>query len=200
MSEEAVLKAYLEGRIGPWALYRRLVKVGVSVGTALTLALGLPAVVRGDQTLEELAARANQTGRHDLAELERLLAMVGKALVPAVHRGNLNPLAVSLAKLGVNVDVPLNEEVQLNFDGTAGKMPLTLGGTLMNLGESEDFRNMTLVLNGMLGTVPINLAGSVNAPVGNNPGVNMDLGDANLNFAGNAGNVPLNFSGNIGNP
>jgi hypothetical protein len=199
MSEQAVIQAYLEGRIGPWALYRKLVKVGVSVGTALTLALGLPAVVRGEQTLEELALRANQTDRHDLAELQRLLAMVGHALLPAVQNGDLNPLAVSLANLGVNVDVPASQPVGLNFQGTAGDMPLNLEGTLTNLGEQEDFRIMNLVLRGTLGNVGLDLAGNVDAPIGDDPGVNVNLGNANLNFVGRAGGVPLTFSGNIGN-
>lgn len=198
MSEQAVIQAYLEGRIGPWALYRRLVKIGVSVSAALTLAVGLPAVVRGEQTLEELASRSKQTQRDDVFELQRLLAMVGNSLLPVLQDANLNPLAVSLAKLGINVDVPMDQSVVLNLEGTAGNMPLNLGGNLLNLGEREDFRNMNLVLNGTLGNVPINIAGNVDAPDGNIPGVNVNLGNANLNFVGNAGSLPLNFSGNIG--
>ena len=199
MSEQNIITAYLEGRIGPWAFYRQLVKVGVSVSTALTLALGLSAVVRGDQTLEDLASRSRQTHRGDLLELERLLGMVGSSLLPAVQNGNLNPLAINLASLGVNVDVPLDDEVKLNHDGIAGDMPLNLDGSLSNVGEDGDFRNMNVVLNGTLGDVPIELAGNVNVPIGNDPGVNVNLGNANMAFSGNAGNLPLNFSGNIGN-
>jgi hypothetical protein len=199
MSEQPVINAYLEGRIGPWVLYRRLVRVGVSVSTALTLAVGLPAVVRGEQTLEELAARANQTSRHDLTELQRLLQMVGNALVPARESANLNPLAVSLAKLGVNVAVAMDDRVELKLEGAVGNRPLNLAGNLANLGEQDGFRNMNLVLNGDLGTLPVNLAGNVDAPLGDGPGINVNLGDANLTFLGAIGNVPLNFSGNIGN-
>jgi hypothetical protein len=168
MPEQAVIQAYLEGRLGPWAFHRKLVTLGVSVGTAFTLALGLPAVVRGEVTLEELASRASQTSRGDVAEIERLLAMVGHALLPAVQNGTLNPLAVSLAKLGVNVDLGVGEQVELNLEGHAGRLP-------------------------------INLAGSINAPLGESPGVNLNLGNADLNIVGNAGSVPLNFGGNIGN-
>ena len=199
MSEQNVINAYLEGRIGPWAFYRQLVKVGVSVSTALTLALGLSAVVRGDQTLEDLASRSRLTHRGDLFELERLLGKVGNSFLPAVQNGNLNPLAVDLASLGVNVDVPLDDEVKLNHDGIAGDMPLNLDGSLSNVGEDGDFRNMNVVLNGTLGDVPIELAGNVNVPIGNDPAVNVNLGNANMAFSGNAGNLPLNFSGNIGN-
>jgi hypothetical protein len=42
---------------------------------------------------------------------------------------------------------------------------------------------------GNLGNIPINLAGNVDAPLGNTPGVNVNLGNANLNFVGNIGNV-----------
>jgi hypothetical protein len=199
MPEQAVIQAYLEGRLGPWAFHRKLVTLGVSVGTAFTLALGLPAVVRGEVTLEELASRASQTSRGDVAEIERLLAMVGHALLPAVQNGTLNPLAVSLAKLGVNVDLGVGEQVELNLEGHAGRLPINLAGNLMNLEAQDDFRNMTLVLGGRLGDVPINLAGSINAPLGESPGVNLNLGNADLNIVGNAGSVPLNFGGNIGN-
>jgi hypothetical protein len=198
MSEQGIIGDYLHGRIGPWAFYRRLVKVGVSVNTALALALGLPAVVRGEQTLDDLASRAKQTRGDDSFELERLLAMIGNALLPALQAGNLNPLAVGLAKLGVNVDVPVGTEgVELSLQSTAGNVPVNLGGILLNLGAQGDLRNMNLVLNGSLGQIPVNLAGNVDAPVGHAPG--LELGKANLNFLGNAGNVPLSFSGNIGN-
>ena len=199
MSEQNIITAYLEGRIGPWAFYRQLVKVGVSVSTALTLALGLSAVVRGDQTLEDLASRSRQTHRGDLLELERLLGMVGSSLLPAVQNGNLNPLAINLASLGVNVDVPLSERVDLTHYGIVGDMPLNLVGNLSNVGESGDFRDMNLVLGGNLGNVPIELEGNVNVPIGNDPGVNGNLGNANMAFSGKAGDLPLNFSGNIGN-
>jgi hypothetical protein len=198
MSEQNVINAFLEGRIGQWAFYRQLVKVGVSVGTALTLTLGLPAVVRGEQTLEDLASKSKQTHRGDLFELERLLGKVGNAFLPAVQNENLNPLAVNLASLGVNVDIPLNEKVELNHEGMVGNMPVNLVGTLSNVGDRGDVRHINVVLDGNLGSVPINLAGSVNAPIGNDQGVNVNLGNANLNFSGNAGNLPLNFSGNIG--
>ena len=200
MLEQEVIAAYVKGDIGPWALYRRLIKTGVSVGAALSLVLMLPAVVRGDQAaLADLATRSTQTQRDDSFELQRLLAMVAQALLPAVEHGNLNPLAVSVAKLGVNVDVAPGERVPVFFAFKGDRIPLSLDGNLANLGESDDARNMNLVLNGNLGNIPINLAGNVQAPLANAPGANVNLGDANLNFVGNAGNLPLNFSGNIGN-
>jgi hypothetical protein len=199
MSEQDAITAYVNGEIGPWALYRRLVKTGVSVGAALSLVLMLPAVVRGDQAaLEDLASRSTQTQSDDSFEVQRLLAMVAHALVPAVRDGDINPLAVSVAKLGVNVDVAPGERVPLLFTFNVGRIPLSLTGNLANLGARDEERNMNLVLNGNLGNVPINLAGNVQAPLAHTPGVNVNLGNANLDFVGNAGNVPLNFSGNIG--
>ena len=200
MLEQEAIAAYVKGDIGPWALYRRLIKTGVSVGAALSLVLMLPAVVRSEQAaLEDLATRSTQTQSDDSFEVQRLLAMVAHALLPAVQHGDLNPLAVSVAKLGVNVDVAPDERVPVFFTFKVGRIPLSLTGNLANLGESDDARNMNLVLNGNLGNIPVNLAGNVQAPLSNTPGVNVNLGNANLNFVGNAGNVPLNFSGNIGN-
>jgi hypothetical protein len=126
--------------------------------------------------------------------------MVTKAIGTAVESGNLHPLAVAVARLGVNVNVPLNDPAKLNLEGNVGGVPVNLGGSLLNLGQKEDFRNMNLVLGGSVGEVSVNLAGNVNAPLGNDNGNgnNVNLGNAGLNVVGNAGNVPLTFRGQIG--
>jgi hypothetical protein len=107
---------------------------------------------------------------------------------------------VAVAKMGVNVNVPLSEPARLNLEGNVGGVPVNLGGSLMNLGQKEDFRNMNLVLGGNVGEISVNLAGNLDAPLGNDNGNgnNVNLGNAGLNVVGNAGNVPLTFRGQIG--
>lgn len=197
MPQPEVVHSFLEGRIGPWAFFRKLVRTGVSVGAALTLMMGLPAVARGEKTTDQLLAEVRETSPNDVAEIERLLSMVSKAISTAVKNGNLRPLAVAVAKVGVNVDVPLNEPAKLNLEGDVGGVPVNLAGSLLNLGQKEDFRNMNLVLGGNVGELSVNLAGNVMAPLGHEDpgGGNVNLGHVRLNVVGNAGNVPLSFRG-----
>ena len=200
MSQPEVIHRFLKGQMGPWAFFRKMVRAGVSVGAALTLTMGLPAVARGEKTADQFLEEVRETSPNDFEEIERLLTMVSKAIGTAVENGNLQPLAVAVAKMGVNVNVPLNEPAKLNLEGNVGGVPVNLGGSLLNLGQKEDFRNMNLVLGGNVGEVSVNLAGNVNAPLGNDDrnGNNVNLGNAGLNVVGNAGIVPLTFRGQIG--
>ena len=197
MSEQQIIKDYLDGRIGQWALYRKLLSVGISAGTALTLALGLPAVVRGQVTLDELKLKSKQTRCDDFTELDRLLMTVSHALTHAAETANLNPLAVSLARLAVNVDLPMERGTELTFRGDVAGVPVNLSGSIANVGEGE-FRMVNIAVDGNLGERSLNLSGNVQAPPDGSEGSNVNLGQARLDFAGNAGEVPLNFSGNIG--
>jgi hypothetical protein len=200
MSQPEVIHSFLRGQIGPWAFFRKLVRAGVSVGAALTLTMGLPAVARGEKTADQFLEEVRETSPNDVEEIERLLTLVSKAIGTAVENGSLQPLAVAVAKLGVNVNVPLNEPARLNLEGNVGGVPVNLGGSLLNLGQKEDFRNMNLVLGGNVGELSVNLAGNVNAPLGNDNGNgnNVNLGNAGLNVVGNAGIVPLTFRGQVG--
>jgi hypothetical protein len=200
MSQPEVIDSFLKGQIGPWAFFRKLVRTGVSVGAALTLTMGLPAVARGEQTADQFLEEVRETSPNDFEEIERLLTMVTKAIGTAVENGNLHPLAVAVAKVGVNLNVSLNEPAKLNLESNVGGVPVNLGGTLLNLGEKEDFRNMHLVLGGNVGELSVNLAANVDAPLGNDNGngQNVSLGNARLNVVGNGGNVPLTFRGQIG--
>jgi hypothetical protein len=199
MSQSDVIRTFIQGRIGPWALYRQLVRAGVSVGAALTLTMGLPAVARGEQTPEQFLAEVRETSPGDFEEIERLLTMVTKAIGIAVENGNLHPLAVAVAKVGVNVNVPLDEPAKLNLEGNVGGVPVNLGGSLLNLGQKDDFRNMNLVLGGSVGELSVNLAGNVSAPLGHDDGsgTSVNLGNTGLNVVGNAGVVPLTFRGTL---
>ena len=196
MSQPEVIRIFLEGRIGPWALYRQLVRTGVSVGAALVLALGLPAVARGEKTMDDFVSEARQTNPDDVEEIERLLTKVVRAIAGATKNGNVRPLAGAVARLGANVNVPMNEPAKLNLEGEVGGVPVALSGSLLNLGQREEFRNVNLVLGGNLGQVSVNLAGNVLAPGNDNGGIN--LGNVRLNIVGNAGNVPLAFRGPLG--
>jgi hypothetical protein len=200
MSQPEVIHSFLKGQIGPWAFFRKLVRAGVSVGAALTLTMGLPAVARGEKTADQFLEEVRETSPNDFEEIERLLTMVSKAIGTAVENGNLHPLAVAVAKVGVSLNVPLNEPARLKLEGNVGGVPVNLGGSLLNFGEKEDFRNMSLVLGGTVGELSVNLAGNVDAPLGNDNGngQNVSLGNARLNVVGTAGNVPLTFRGQIG--
>jgi hypothetical protein len=200
MPQSEVIRAFLQGRIGPWALYRQLVRAGISVGAALTLTMGLPAVARGEKTPDQFLAEVRETSPSDFEEVERLLTMVANAIGTAVENGNLQPLAVAVARVGVNVTVPLNEPARLSLEGNVGGVPVNLGGSLLNLGQKEDFRNMNLVLGGNVGELSVNLAGNVDAPLGNDDGNgnSVNLGNTGLNVVGNAGTVPLSFRGRLG--
>ena len=200
MSQPEVIHSFLKGQIGPWAFFRKLVRAGVSVGAALTLTMGLPAVARGEKTADQFLEEVRETSPNDFEEIERLLTMVTKAIGTAVENWNLRPLAVAVAKVGVNLNVSLNEPAKLNLEGIVGGVPVNLGGSLLNLGEKEDFRNMNLVLGGNVGELSVNLSGNVDAPLGNDGGNgnSVRLGNAGLNVVGNAGRVPLTFRGQIG--
>ena len=97
MSQPEVIHSFLKGQIGPWAFFRKLVRAGVSVGAALTLTMGLPAVARGEKTADQFREEVRETSPNDFEEIERLLTMVSKAIGTAVENGNLHPLAVAVA-------------------------------------------------------------------------------------------------------
>ena len=202
MSEREAVRSFLEGRLGPWALTRRMIRAGISAGAALALVAGLPAVARGECSFDELAARSRRLCQPDLREqrrLERLLRRVGDALGVAVRADSLDPLAVGLARFALNVDAPVDQPVSVNVDTRAGRLPLKLSGIVLNLGNDQELRNSNVSIGGLIGNLPVNLSGTVEAPLGNAQGRNLNLGNVNLNFTGNAGNVPLNFLGNVGN-
>ena len=87
MSQPEVIHSFLKGQIGPWAFFRKLVRAGVSVGAALTLMMGLPAVARGEQTADQFLEEVRATSPTDFEEIERLLTMVSKAIGTAVENG-----------------------------------------------------------------------------------------------------------------
>lgn len=202
MSERELIDAYLEGRIGSWSFVRRLIKVGLSVGTAISLAMALPVVARTGEAeaLDRVVQVASRAG--DGVAMERLLAMIGHALQRIGQGSHNNALVPLLAKVGVAVVMqPDQSNVPLNFDGNFGNVQMNLNGSAMNLGNlpgPNNMANVELNLEGTVGNVPLNLNGAINVPANQRHGMNMNLGNVNLNVDGAVGNVPINLNQNVG--
>jgi len=201
MTERELIDAYLEGRIGSWGFVRSLIKVGLSLGTAISLAMALPVVARTGEVaaLDQVVQVAGRAG--DPIAMERLLALIGHALYRIGQGSNGNALVPLLAQVGVAVVMQPNQSsVPLNFDGNFGNVPMNLNGRATNLLNDPRANNANVELNlvGVVGGIPLNLNGAINVPAVQRPGVHLNLGKVNLNVDGAVGNVPINLNQNVG--
>ncbi len=199
MSEHELVEAYLAGRIDEWGVFRRLRVLGVTAGAALAVAIALPAAVQARDTSKLDAVCLLCAGETSPA-FANFLSLLAAQLENVGQGGPLDPLAVSLARLGAdnigcaNCEFGINEG-NVNLSGNLN----AVGGNL-NAAKGEENNLVDVSLNGNIGQAKVNLAGNVNVPPG--PpirGRNLNLGNVNLNFHGNVGDMPLNFAGNIGN-
>jgi hypothetical protein len=195
MDVREIVDAYLQGRLESWGVYRKLVKLGLSTATAIAVVSALPAAVQA-QSPAPIGEVAHSEQESPL--LDKLMSQLAKRLARVEDGGKVQPLARTLANIGLNnanlANASCNKRVpcapvQLNFND----------GVNTNLtGELRpDFqgRNMQLNLNGNLGQTNVNLVGTLDPPRANN----LNIQRVNLNVSGNIGQTNVNLNGNLRN-
>jgi hypothetical protein len=200
MPDQEFVADYLQGKLTSWTFVRRLLKAGVTLGTALTFVALLPAAAKGgDLTqLEQLTAATAASSPDEAAVLERLLMQLGNSLVPIQHGGSAVPLRIALARLAINAANVggINE----SFSGNAGNVPYSLSSTVGPAGGinvinapnlvSVDPQNIAVSIEGNLAEAEVSLTGFVNINVNGQPGVRGSF----VNLSGNVGEVEIAFN------
>ena len=199
MTEQELVDAYLDGRVGSWGLVRRLKQLGLTSATAVAVALALPGAVQSGDLSGLKEVRATLSAK-EAAALDRLLERLAAQLEDVGGGGPLQPLAATVARMGANnanlvgnANDPTNNNLALAIE--VGNVNLA-GFLNADLQDQEGPPNLNLSLAGNVGNVNVNLNGSLDVPA-NVPGAN--VADVNMNFRGNAGNAALNFFGKLGN-
>ena len=210
MAGPELVDAYLEGRIVAWRFVSRLLKAGISVGTAVAFTALLPSAAQSGEltSLKELVAKTAKQKPHEAAILERLLEGVMRGLVKIDRGGSEGSLGRSLAMLSLNVANHNinNNNADLNFNGNVRNVPVNVSGNLVpgvNVLEQasnvpgrsghdgNNAQNFALDLGGTVGQVPVNLNGFVNVNVNGQRGPR----GVNLNISGNVGDIQVNLDG-----
>lgn len=209
MAEQDIVDAYLDGKIAAWTCVRRLMKLGLSVGTAVAFTAMLPAVAHsGDvKPLEELIARTASQKPDESIVLERLMAHVARGLVRIEEGGPDSHLRRSLVMLSMNAAQFTVNDAKLSFNGNVRTVPVNIEGNLNQFrqepgpnvasvaagGVGAQEQNFALTLGGNLGQVPVNLNGFIHVNVNGQRGPR----GVNLNVSGNVGEMPVNLSSDI---
>jgi hypothetical protein len=199
VSEHEVVEAYIKGEIGHWGLFRRLTKLGISVGTALAVAGAMPAAV-SSKDFSGLEQARTQAESEDAMAIDRIVALLAAQLERAPMETSLAPLSVTLARIGANNANLLAcrdcQPIPLNIKTPTGRFE----GLLAPAQDQSGGPNLNLSLGGSLGGMELSLGGTITpTPDDGMPPQPVKLGQVSLNFSGKVGDTPLNFMGHIGN-
>ena len=140
MSESELVDAYLEGKIVAWTFVRRLLKAGVSVGTAVAFTALLPGAARsGDLTsLEGLVAQTAATHPDEAAVLQRLIERLASSLVTIEKGGSEMPLGRSLVRLSLNLADQGVPAADLSFNAELRNTPVNISGNIFSENSAID--------------------------------------------------------------
>lgn len=200
MSETDLVAAYLQGRITAWTFVRRLLKAGVTLGTALAFTAALPSAARGGDLapLEALAQTTALDNPEAAAMLNQLLSQLAMSLVPLQNDGSAMPLRNALVRLSLNVangGLTLNE----SFSGNTGNVPFSLATNVYSASSQNVVfdpglvnpgpQNVVVSISGNVGDVPLLLEGAVNVNT-----LRRGVRGAFVNVSGNAGDVAISFN------
>lgn len=201
MSEPELVEAYLEGKIVTWTFVRRLLKVGLTVGTALAFTALLPAAAESGETtaLEQLVEQTAKRKPDEAKVLARLMDRLAQSLLKIRRGGSERQLGRVLGRLSLNAANTGRSALDLNFNDTIRRVPINLSGNLLSIGENipdaapelaavaPGEQNFAVTLAGQVGKLPLNLNGFVEVNVNGRRGPR----GVNLNVQGNLGSMPI---------
>lgn len=124
MSQQELVEAYREGKIGQLTFFRRLVKSGLSVGAALALVLSVPAKAQANDVVIGPPSAGPGNAVNALNNASNTILGVAAELG---EKGKLPRQAVDNVTLNLgNAAVQLNN-VALNLPGNTGDVSTTSG-------------------------------------------------------------------------
>ncbi len=193
MDPREIVPLYVQGRLHSWGVFRRLVRLGLSTATALSVAAALPGALKA-RDLHALEALAQSP--EEAAVLGVLVEQMASQLEMVANGSPIRPLATTLARIGArNANLTETIPISVNEGGN------DLTGSLSLFADGRTTPNLRLSLQGTVGDgqLPVRLEGTLDPPQDRSSGVNVNLGAVNMNFSGMAGYLSLNFNGTLGN-
>jgi hypothetical protein len=205
MGPREIVDDFLHGRINSWGVFRRLVRLGLTTATALTVASSLPGAV---QSSEFGTLTAAVQSPEEVLVVNVLVSHLASQLSLAAKGGPLRPLATALAQIGAN-----NTNLANCNNGECRPIPININNDSVNLygwlslgllnvnvnskGPVPALGNLLLNVNGNIGETAVNISGAIIPPPNHSNGNNVNLGAVNLNLGVRLGEVSLNLNGNL---